>query len=159
MTNDRALTEWFLEHGADPNATCAWDLTPMSQAMRRAPLDIIKILFDRGGDLKQGQLLHHAVLREGPDDLELVGLLLDIGLPINEIQYQNCPQTFEECYAFALGTPLHYAAEKGKPELVSLLLQRGADPSLKNTKGRTGLETAIFLQKTEVASILESIIH
>ena len=129
----------------------------MSEAMCRAPLDVIKILFERGGDIKQGQLLHNAVFREGPDDVELVGLLLDMGLSINEIQYENHPQAFGELYAFALGTPLHYAAEENKPALVSFLLEKGADPSIKNTKGRTALQAAKFLQRFEVVSILEGL--
>jgi len=58
--------------------------------------------------------------------------------------------------AFGLGTPLHYAAGEGKLELVSYLLQRGADPSIKNTKGRTVIETAEFRKKAEVLRILKS---
>ena len=79
-----------------------------------------------------------------------------MGAAINEIQYKKHPQAFEEHYAFALGTPLHYAAEEDKPELVSYLLQRGGDPSIKNTKGRTALQTAEFQQKPQVVQVLQS---
>jgi ankyrin repeat protein len=127
----------------------------MSEAMCRARLDTIKMLFRRGGDIKLGQLLHHAVLGDSADVLELVGLLLDMGAPINEIQYENHPQSFRELSAFALGTPLHYAAEENNLELVSYLLKRGADPSIKNTKGRNVLQTAEFLQLPNVVEILQ----
>lgn len=157
VTDDKSLTEWFLDHGADPNAQCAWDLTPMSVAMYKATLDTIKMLFSRGADVKRGQLLHNAVFRDSPDVIELVGMLLDMGASINEIQYENHPQAFGERYAFALGTPLDYAAGEGKVELVSYLLQRGADPSIKNTKGRTVLQTAEFLQQSEVVRLLTNI--
>lgn len=156
ISDNRALTEWFLDHGADINAVCAWDFTPMSEAMCRASLDTIKFLFQRGGDINRGQLLHNAVLRDAPDVIELVGLLLDMGASINGIQYENHPRAFGERSAFALGTPLHYAAEENRPELVTYLLQRGADPSIKNTKGRTVLETAEFLHQFEVVQILRS---
>jgi len=129
----------------------------MSVAMFHAPLDVIKLLFQRGGDVNQGQLLHNAVLRDGPDTLELVGLLLDMGAAINQIQYENHPQAYGERYAFALGTPLHYAVREDKPELVSYLLLRGADPSIIDTRGRTALQTAEFLEKPRVLRVLQSI--
>lgn len=114
------------------------------------------MLFSRGGDIKRGQLLHNAVFRDSPDVIELTGLLLDMGASINEIQYENHPQAFGERYAFGLGTPLHYAAGEGKVELASYLLQRGADPSIRNTRGRTVIETAEFRQQSEVVRILKS---
>ena len=128
----------------------------MSVAMFHAPLSVIRMLFEHGGDIKRGQLLHNAVLRDGPDALELLSLLLDMGAAINEIQYENHPQAFGERYAFALGTPLHCAVREEKPELVSYLLQRGADYSIKDTLGRTALQTAEFLQKPKVVQVLQS---
>lgn len=154
ITDDKSLTEWFLDHGADPNVQSAWDLTAMSVTMYGAPLDTIKMLFSRGADAKRGQLLHNAVFRDSPDVIELAGLLLDMGVPINEIHYENHPQAFAERSAFGLGTPLHYAASEGKVELVSYLLQRGADPSIKNMKGRTVLQQAEFRQQSEVVRLL-----
>lgn len=128
----------------------------MSEAMYRAPLDTIKRLFERGGDLSHGQLLHNAVLRDGSDTIELVCLLLDMGAPINAIQYQNHSPSYREQCALGLGTPLHYAAEEDRADLVVFLLQRGANPLIKNTKGRTVLETAVFLKKFEAVRVLES---
>ncbi|KAI9742591.1 MAG: hypothetical protein M1818_003732 [Claussenomyces sp. TS43310] len=155
ICDDQQLTRWFLDHGADPNAMCDWDLTPMSVAMRLAPLYTIKILFAHGGNIKRGQLLHHALLRDNPNVIELVDLLLDIGAPINAIQYKDHSASFNELCPFALGTPLHYAAEVGRTEIVAHLLRRGADPSIKNTKGRTVLQTAKFLHQSKVEQILQ----
>ncbi len=53
-----------------------------------------------------------------------------------------------------LGTPLHYAAEEGKQDVVLFFLQKGADPSIKNTKGKTVLEIAQLLHKLKVVQIL-----
>ncbi|OBT69335.1 hypothetical protein VE03_01038 [Pseudogymnoascus sp. 23342-1-I1] len=152
VSNDRALTEWFLNNDANPNATCDWDYTPMSNAMQCASLDTINLLFTHGADINHGQLLHNAVIREGPEEevIKLVDLLLKKGALIDEIQYQNDPQTFGELEAFSLGTPLHYAAEMGKEMLVSHLLKNGANQHIKNSKGKTVIEVAPHLKFSDV---------
>lgn len=80
---------------------------------------------------------------------------MKIGAFINKIQYANDLQAFGERYSFALGTPLHYAAEEGNLELVLFLLHNGADPSIKNTKGDTVYKTATLLKKAEVSLVLQ----
>jgi hypothetical protein len=69
-TSDAEITAWLLDHGADPNRRCDWDLTPTSYAMREAPFDMIEYLFSRGADVSSGQLLHHAVLRKNIATIE-----------------------------------------------------------------------------------------
>ncbi|XMA20330.1 hypothetical protein WAI453_013121 [Rhynchosporium graminicola] len=110
VSHDRVLTEWFLDNGADPNAMCSWDFTLMSEAMCQASLDTIKLLFERGGNIECGQLLHNAVQRVDPDAIELIGMLLDKGAPINDIQYKNHAPSWRDRCLFGLGTPLYYAA-------------------------------------------------
>ena len=124
----------------------------MSDAMQHASLDTINLFFTRGADINHGQLLHNAVIREGPEEevIKLVDLLLEKGAPINEIQYQNYPQNFGELKAFSLGTPLHYAAEDGRQMLVSYLLHKGADKLIKNSKGKTVNEVAPHMKFSEV---------
>jgi ankyrin repeat protein len=154
--DDRALTEWFLDRGADPNAMCEWDLTPMSMAMWDAPMDTIRLLFERGGDIIKGQLLHNAVRhRKTPDVFELVNLLLDKGMPVNDIQYKHhYPSWMINC-PFYMGTPLHYAASEGNLELVKLLLSRGADPTIKNSNDKSLLQLAERYKRAEVVDFLK----
>ncbi|TKA48780.1 hypothetical protein B0A55_13069 [Friedmanniomyces simplex] len=83
------LTAWFLSHGADPNARCLLDLTPLSAAVQYAPLPVIKSLFVYGGSINSGQLLHYAVRRDTHDALEVLTYILAKGSPINEVMYQN----------------------------------------------------------------------
>jgi ankyrin repeat protein len=51
-------------------------------------------------------------------------------------------------------TPLHFAAERGYPEIVRLLISYGADYRLKNEQGKTALEIALekkkLVQTTEI---------
>jgi ankyrin repeat protein len=154
ISDSKELSKWFLDHGADPNAPCAWDFTSMSEAMYHASLDTIQMLFSRGGDITRGQLLHNAVWRDGPDTVVLVDLLLRKGALINEIQYQQHPQAFAEQSMLGLGTPLHYAVETNREDLVTFLISHGADPSIRNTKGRTAFDIADIRKNVNISQIL-----
>lgn len=60
------------------------------------------MLFDCGGNINRGQILHHAVRREGPepDVIDLVELLLSKGAPINDIQYANHQKSYYQLSLF-----------------------------------------------------------
>ncbi len=53
-------------------------------------------------------------------------------------------------------TPLHIAAGCGKAGMVRLLLDCGADPSAKDSGGRTPADTARRYKKDECAGILDA---
>ncbi|KAF2810562.1 ankyrin [Mytilinidion resinicola] len=154
-TADREMVEWLLNHGADPNARCAWDFTPMSLAMYLAPLDLIDYVFSRGGDAHYGQLLHCAVLREKPDALDVVRRVIQRGAPINEVKYEKEPMVYWEREPFGLGTALHRAAEFGNKNIVKYLLEQGADPLKLDSKGKTPRFWAEKCNDADVASILK----
>ena len=82
------MTLWLLDHGADPNKQCSIDLTPLSYAVEQASPPTVKLLLDRGGDVHKGQLLHHAVDRQ-TDTIEILGMLLERGAPLNSKMYEN----------------------------------------------------------------------
>jgi len=129
------MVTWFLDHGADPNARCAWDFTPTSQAVFEAPFSLITYIFSRGADAQRGQLLQHAIHRNDPNALTIVQLLVERGAPINEVKYENEPNVYWEREPFGLGTPLHRAAELGKGDVVEYLLEQGADPLKLDSRG------------------------
>ncbi len=54
-------------------------------------------------------------------------------------------------------TPLHIAAGCGKAGMVRLLLDRGADPSVRDSGGRTPADTARRYKKDECAGILDAV--
>jgi len=55
------------------------------------------------------------------------------------------------------GTPLHEAARAGHTRIVRALLMAGADPSIRNTDGRTALDDAHEHKQEAVVDILQSI--
>jgi len=103
------MTSWFLEHGANPNTQCEVDCTPLSYAVGNAPLSVIELLLNRGGDVRKGQLLQYAVFRD--EELEdAISLLVERGAPLNATMYQNGP-TLMRFFPMSLGTALHVATE------------------------------------------------
>jgi ankyrin repeat protein len=51
-------------------------------------------------------------------------------------------------------TPLHAAAQNGNLEIIEILLQNGADPSIKNEEGVTALDLARKQNRTDVVNRL-----
>ncbi|RMZ86860.1 hypothetical protein DV736_g5911, partial [Chaetothyriales sp. CBS 134916] len=105
--DDRRMIEWFLSHGADPNAECEFGLTPLSVAVEVAPFDIVQLLVDHGGSVKRG-------------------------------------------------TPLHDAAASGNDPAVRYLLDQGANPLIRDTRGSLPSEVARNTQHETTAQLLES---
>ena len=157
--HDEKLTEWFLSHGADPNAECGsgLDLTPLSVAVSEAPFAVILLLFAHGGSVEHGQLLHYAVRRNSTDRVKVLEYIINKGAPINNVMYQNRLGCYYHQMAFGVGTPLHEAAEEGKLEMVELLLSRGADPLIKNARGRLAIERAERYGHTAIVERLRAL--
>lgn len=154
MLDDETLTRWFLAHGAKPDAGCGIDCTPLSIAVSRASFPMIKLLFSHGGTVQYGQLLQYAVKRDAADRLEVIDFLLARGTPINDIMYQNRLTNYYQQRAFGLGTPLHRAAEMGKLDVVELLVRRGADPLIRDARGKLAVERAERNGHDEIAALL-----
>lgn len=139
---DLELTTWFITHGADPNAQCGLDKTPLSAAVQYGPLSVIELLFANGGNIKNGQLLHYAIWRDRDDCFAIVKYLLEKGAPVNAVMYSNEPNSFLQREAFGLGSPLHDAAATGDLNVLRLLVDRGADVRLRDTRGHLPYERA-----------------
>lgn len=89
--------------------------------------------------LEEHDVLHHAVWQmwdQIPNRLEIVKIILETGVNINAQTYLCC--CLEQV------TPLHAAAtyDGGDIEMVRLLLNHGADTTIKNAEGKTALEKA-----------------
>ncbi|WPH01299.1 Hypothetical protein R9X50_00413800 [Acrodontium crateriforme] len=154
--DDPNLIDWFFAHGANPNATCTLDLTPLSVAVQFADTSVIRRFFRHGGSIAHGQLLHYAVRRAFDDYIEVMHFILSQGAPVNNIMYQDRLDSYNLQQAFGLGTPLHDAARLGKLEAARVLLDHGADATIKDSLGFTPLQTAEENQHEVFADFLRN---
>jgi len=155
IVKDWELTNWFLDHGADPNAGCYFDYTPMSCAVKNAPMKTVKLLFERGSDIKKGQLIHHAIERGSQDVIEMLDLLLQKGAQLNERKYEDHWPSWNMMFFMGLGTPLHGATRARKLQAVDYLLTKGADLKVKDSMDRTALYYASKEGLSEIIKLLE----
>jgi len=51
-------------------------------------------------------------------------------------------------------TPLMMAARYGLPQVVSLLLEEGADPTLRNEQGLTALDFAVIAERRDAEALI-----
>ncbi|KAF7712530.1 Uncharacterized protein PECH_003069 [Penicillium ucsense] len=152
---DAEMTSWFLDHGANPNTRCEVDCTPLSFAVRNAPMSIIELLLDRGGDVGKEQLLQYAVCRD--EELEdVISLLVEKGAPLNATMCQDGP-TSMRFFPTSLGTALHLATEQRRTNAIRLLIHLGADTEVKDANGDTALELAQKWNKAEIAQLLRDL--
>ncbi|GAB7366157.1 hypothetical protein MBLNU230_g7719t1 [Neophaeotheca triangularis] len=159
IARSEELTRWFLDHGADPNARCDWDLTPLSVAIGEGSLSAIYLMIQYGGDTRKGQLLHFVSERSSPDQLALMDHLIASGASVNARMFETDKQSWLENHAFGMGTSLHKAAEIGKVEVVKYLIGQGSDHCLLDSVGRTAFDLAVARGFTTIARILEERSH
>ncbi|KAI9671170.1 MAG: hypothetical protein M1817_003677 [Caeruleum heppii] len=136
-----SVVKTLLDHGADVNIynrEVFVDYTPLLSAAVYAHGDVIRVLLDRGADVTvrgpmDGTALHQ-VFRStkalSQAHFDSVEILLAGG-----VELHASSEEFE-------GTVLHVAASQGQFKMVELLLDRGADPNLKTSYGRSVLYSA-----------------
>jgi ankyrin repeat protein/mono/diheme cytochrome c family protein len=138
----------LLAKGADPNARNGLGATPLMNAALLAGAATVSLLLDAGADptirTKRGETALANAANRG--DLMSVKLLLDKGADARNVDYRGY-------------TPLMHAAyaDDGTPELIQLLLSKGADVHAAG-KGDTAGETAVTIAakrgETEILRIL-----
>ncbi|RMD40014.1 hypothetical protein DV735_g5129, partial [Chaetothyriales sp. CBS 134920] len=151
--HDLDFVMWFLRRGADPNARCLFDITPLSIACQSADIAVIKALFAHGASAAKGSPLHWAV-RRTPPDFDVIQEILAQGADINEIMFANHPPSFYHWQDFGLGTALHGAADTGNVSLVEFLLRKGAKKRLRDSCGKLPLDRAVSRGHKDVQVLL-----
>ncbi|KAL4905216.1 hypothetical protein BDW74DRAFT_153260 [Aspergillus multicolor] len=144
---DLDMVHFLLSRGADPNKSWWWfpNMTVLELAARYEGIPVIEALIDAGAEWKNRHVLAEAA-GNGNGRLDVVNYLLDRGAPIDGIGtnpwlYDVEKQEFTVKDA-VFRNALCQAAYEGQAEVVQLLLERGADPTIKDTDGRTAAELA-----------------
>ncbi|MDP2263800.1 MAG: ankyrin repeat domain-containing protein [Hydrogenophaga sp.] len=90
--------------------------------------------------------LHYAATSDTPASLDMVRLLLE-------------HHAYIDAESPNRSTPLMMAAHYGKPEVVRLLLEEGADPLLRNEQGLTAIDFAQRAQRPEAANLISAAVR
>jgi ankyrin repeat protein len=159
----RACVEVLLRLGVDINQRDKLDrASALHWAAAGGHLDVVRCLLDAGADIDGADDEHemnvigwatcfHDVHREVADYLLERGAAPTIFAAIamgrldlaRELIESDRQLVFRPMSRFEhRRTPLHFAVLKNKPEMVNLLLEFGADPSIRDNRGNTPLNDA-----------------
>lgn len=129
----------------DVEARNAKDESPLMMAALRGNLDAARTLIARDADVnKTGWTpLHYAASSGASDAQAMVALLLEHSAYIDAASPNGT-------------TPLMMAAQYGEIDVARLLLQEGADPTIRNQQGLTALD---FARKAERDGLAQDIIR
>ncbi len=152
-SGDAEEVEILLDGGADPDRPAdSAGGTPLLMVLGLGQLEVARLLIARGADVRattdgnMTSLIELASSSPPPglraEQVDLAQALIDRGVPIDA--RLSGPRT----------TALMMASIRGNKPLVQLLLQRGADPALKDNKGQTALSFALKKGHADVAEVL-----
>ena len=142
----------LLESGADPNLTGRDGYSPLEFAVGRGNVEIENILLSHGAfplnshQLKRAQKAKNrnllAACSEQNCDLGDVERLLHAGADINTTSTEDSD------------TAVNLAAKSANQNLVSFLLENGANPDIRNAEHKAALEIALEQGHTKVTNLL-----
>ena len=145
-TNNSAMAELLLKHGADPNLLDDPDqCSPLVQACHPKGLPVMKLLLAYGADVNSSLPGYGTALNCACQigSLDMARLLLDAGADVNLVDGQG-------------DTPLIVICRDGEDEaqvaLIQFLLEHGADPAIPGEDGRTALD--YVAEGSEIAQMI-----
>ena len=153
--NNQEHVEFCLKYGANPNlGLYAHIWSPLATGANfGASPQILETLLNAGAELEGSDVLQTAAKKGRAD---LVRMLLEKGAKVDALGFVDCAI---ERRAEEAGSALHFAVDSksSNGEVVKLLLENGADVSLKDLKGRTVKERATANGFHDLNVILETL--
>lgn len=132
----------------DVNARNRQDESPLMMAAIKGHMEAVRVLMARNADVnKTGWApLHYAASAGSPQHTQIIARLLENHAYIDAASPNGT-------------TPLMMAAQYGSNESVLLLLDEGADPTLKNQLGLTAYDFAMRVSRMESAERIAAAIR
>ena len=132
----------------DVEARNVQDESPLMLAAIKGHVEVVKALIARDADVnKPGwTALHYAASGTTPEHARIIALLLENHAYIDAASPNGT-------------TPLMMAAQYGTSDAVQLLLDEGADPSLKNQLGLSATDFALRVSRKETAETIAAAIR
>ena len=136
----------LLKSGAEPDPVDGGGRTPLMLATHNGDIPRIRALLAAKADVHKKDKLGWGVIFEaaGSPNPEVPKILKDAGANINELGPMG-------------STPLMQAAGLGNLPLLKAFLQLGANPDIKDQKGRTALDHAKMHHAPQTQKHLESL--
>lgn len=144
----KAFAALLAARQVDVDARNKQDESPLMMAALKGSLPAVQALIERDADVnKTGWApLHYAASAGSAQHTAIIALLLENHAYIDAASPNGT-------------TPLMMAAQYGSAESVKLLLEEGADPSLKNQLGLTAADFALRASRTESAEKIAAAIR
>ena len=141
--NFKAVNALLASRKTNVNARNAKDESPLMMAALKGQVDIVKALMARDADVnKTGWApLHYAASAGSAQHVTIIRMLLENYAYIDAASPNGT-------------TPLMMAARYGSDDAVQLLLDEGADPTLKNQLGLSASDFASRTNRTELAETI-----
>jgi ankyrin repeat protein len=156
----------LIEDGANVNASSRDGWTALMSAADKGHLEIVKLLVAHGAkiDARYYNSATALMWAAGSGHAAVVKFLIDNGADINSQEQGGswigalggCDDTLVgRCwYHTSMRTPLIFATQSGHVEVVKLLLEKGADFSLRDAKGMTALMHAAHYDNFDIVKLL-----
>ena len=136
----------LLRHGAQINSVSDSGSTAVRSACFMTNIDIVKYLVDQGADISISNFTGGTCLINSVQSATLCEYLLDHGADINALDIKN-------------NTALHYAIEEHRFKTVKLLIERGANPFIKNKVNYDAIQTACIKLAPSIFSYLLTVLN
>lgn len=145
---NKAFAALLASRRVNVEARNAQDESPLMMAALKGNVEAVKALIARNADVnKTGWApLHYAASAGSPQHVAIIAVLLENHAYIDATSPNGT-------------TPLMMAAHYGSNDAVQLLLQEGADPTLKNQLGLTATDFAMKVNRTDSAEKIAAAIR